>query len=161
MARFNLIPAATLLGFATMSGAAAGQEGATKPDIAIPGECRLSQPATVAGSLKDVPDVAAELKRQGIELADTGERFQLYDVTVRGLPTRQFVRAYVFSDRTILWYFHGGQAAHLHVVELRLVRNPTEAAPLLRLTGNTLTGPPCLATQAMLDGVRGVGPGEW
>ena len=142
---------------------AAAQTEATRPDMDIP-DCRFDRPATVIVSLKDAPDIAAELARQGLVVADIGEPFVPYDVVdgSKNLPHRQFVRAYAFADRTIAWYYHGGLGTHIHAFELRQQVDSEPGAPkepVLRMTGAQLSGPPCAATQALLDGVRG--PNDW
>ena len=136
------------------------QTEATRPDMRIP-DCRFSRPATIIASLEDAPDIAAEFERQGLVVADVGEPFVPYDVVdgSKNLPHRQFLRAYAFADRTIGWYYHGGIGTHIHVFELRKqIASEAEASkePILRLTGATLSGPPCQATQALLDDVRGL-----
>jgi len=139
---------------------ASAQTEATRPDISIP-DCRFSRAATIIASLKDAPEIAAEFERQGLVVADVGEPFVPYDVVdgSKNLPHRQFLRAYAFADRTIGWYYHGGLGTHIHVFELRKqIASEAEASkePILRLTGATLSGPPCQTTQALLDGVRGL-----
>jgi hypothetical protein len=136
------------------------QTEATRPDMRIP-DCRFSRPATIIASLEDAPDIAAEFERQGLVVADVGEPFVPYDVVdgSKNLPHRQFLRAYAFADRPIGWYYHGGIGTHIHVFELRKqIASEAEASkePILRLTGATLSGPPCQATQALLDDVRGL-----
>ncbi|MBU0825234.1 MAG: hypothetical protein KKA44_14720 [Alphaproteobacteria bacterium] len=150
-----------LFAICLVAGAAAdAQTEATQPDMRIP-DCRFSRPATIIASLNDAPDIAAEFKRLGVVVADVGEPFVPYDVVdgSKNLPNRQFLRAYAFADRTIGWYYHGGIGTHIHVFELRKqIASEAEASkePILRLTGATLSGPPCQATQALLDGVRGL-----
>jgi hypothetical protein len=132
---------------------------ASKPLGGVPAQCQLSEPARIVNSLRDLPEVAAEFRRQNLGIADVGESFNPSDVVdekSRTLPPRQFVRAYAFKDRTIVWYFRGGFAARFHVVELRTGRDTMpNAPPLLRFTGRTLSGPPCAATDAILAGVDG------
>jgi hypothetical protein len=108
--------------------------------------------------MRDAPEIAAEFKRQKLDMADVGERFIPFDVednASKGLPHRQFVRAYFFDDRAIVWYYQGGYATIFHVVELRTLGDTDGSAPILRLTGTALGGPLCVATQAILDGVIG------
>lgn len=135
------------------------QSVATSFSAPVPTRCQLSQPARVVTSLRDLPDVAAEFRRQKLDIADVGEKFVPFDVEDKaseGLPHRQFVRAYVFKDTTIVWYYRGGLVTNFHVVELRMQRDTMRNAPLLlRLTGRTLAGPPCAATEAILAGVDG------
>ena len=125
----------------------------------VPATCQFAQPARIATSLRDLPAVAAEFRRLKLEVADVGENFIPFDVEderSKGLPHRQFVRAYVFKDRTIVWYFRGGFVTGFHVVELTMQHANRAGAPsLLRLTGRTLSGPPCAATEAILAGVNG------
>ena len=137
---------------------AVAQTEATRPDMTI-SDCRFSRPAAIIASLKDAPEIAAEFERQGLVVADVGEPFVPYDVidSSKNLPRRQFLRAYAFADRTIGWYYHGGLGTHIHVFELRkqvASDSGSPKEPVLRLTGATLSGPPCQATQALLDGVR-------
>lgn len=87
-------------------------------------------------------------------MADTGEPFIPFDVVDSDLPQRQFQRAYQFDDRVIVWYFHGGIGTHIHIVEMRQLQDAHEHHPTLRLSSRRLYGPPCLATQALLDGIN-------
>ena len=132
---------------------------ATSFDTPVPATCQFSRPSRIVTSLRDLPDVAAEFRRQKLDVADVGERFIPFDVEdekSKGLPHRQFVRAYVFRDKTIVWYYRGGFVTNFHVVELRMQRDTMVDAPLLlRLTGRTLSGSPCAATEAILAGVNG------
>ena len=103
--------------------------------------------------MKDIPEVAAEFARHGLVVADAEEPFIPGDVIDSDLPRRQFQRAYVFDDRIIVWYYHGGFAAHIHAVEFRRMRDSRHTDLVFRLTPLQLIGPPCEATQALLDGV--------
>ena len=132
---------------------------ATSFSARVPVKCRFSKPARIVTSLHEIPDVAAEFHRIKLDIADVGEQFVPFDVEdekSKDLPHRQFVRAYIFSDKTIVWYYRGGLVTNFHVVELRMRRGAMANAPLvLRLTGRTLSGPPCAATEAVLAGVDG------
>lgn len=132
---------------------------ATSFDLPVPAKCRFSQSARVIKSLRDLPAAAEEFRRQNLPIADVGEKFIPFDVeddSSRGLPHDQFVRAYEFKDRTIVWYFKGGFVRNFHIVELRPREGNGKGAPSrLRLTGVALEGPPCAATEAILAGVRG------
>lgn len=145
------------LGFGLQSTDA--QTVATSFSAPVPATCHFSQPARIATSLRELPDVAAEFRRQKLDVADVGQNFIPFDVedkNSKGLPHRKFVRAYIFKDRTIVWYYRGGFVANFHVVELMVQRDTMEnAPPLLRLTGRALSGPPCVATEAILAGVNG------
>ena len=134
---------------------AVAQSVATKPDAPVPASCKFSQPARIVASMRQLPAIASEFERLGIAMADIGEPFVPFDVvdTSKNLPERQFVRAYVFNDRVIVWYYHGGIGTHFHAVEFRNQRDTFEREPVLRVTGRKLGGPLCKATQAMLDGV--------
>ncbi len=139
---------------------APAQTVATSISLPVPVSCQFSKPAHVVNSLRALPEVAAEFRRQKLDVADVGEKFIPFDVEDKlseGLPHRQFVRAYVFKDRTIVWYYRGGLVANFHVVELRNQRDSASknAPSLLRLTGRALMGPPCAATEAILAGVDG------
>lgn len=147
-----------LLAFSATS--ASTQSVATRPDIIVP-DCKFDEQPRIVRSLKDAPDIAAEFARQGLRVADVGEPFVPHDVvdSSRDLPHRQFIRAYAFKDRTIVWYHHGGFGTHNHIVELRESRDAQagpDSSPVLRLTGARLTGNLCVATRALLDGVRGL-----
>ncbi|WP_156340443.1 hypothetical protein [Sphingomonas sp. Leaf17] len=139
--------------------AVVAQSVATAPSIPVPKKCTLSQPARVVASLRDMPDVASEFRRIKLDIADIGEKyipFDLQDELSRGLPHRQFVRAYVFKNRTIVWYLRGGFVTNFHVAELREQVGLKKGDPnVLRLTGRHLSGPPCAATEAVLAGVDG------
>jgi hypothetical protein len=81
---------------------------ATSFSAPVPATCRFSQPARMVTSLRELPDVAAEFRRQNLDIADVGERFVPFDVEDEksiGLPHRQFIRAYLFKDKTIVWYY--------------------------------------------------------
>jgi len=145
------------LGFSVQSLYA--QTAATSFSESVPAKCNFSKPARIVTSLRELPDVAAEFRRIKLGIADAGEEFVPFDVEAdkaKNLPHRQFIRAYVFSDKTIVWYYRGGLVTNFHVVELRMKRDTMANAPLvLRLTGRTLSGPPCAATEAVLAGVDG------
>ncbi|MEG3166553.1 hypothetical protein U1701_18485 [Sphingomonas sp. PB2P19] len=145
------------LGFGVQSIQA--QTVATSFSEPVPSNCKFSKPARIVTSLRELPDVAAEFRRIKLGVADAGEEFVPFDASdekSKDLPHRQFVRAYVFSDKTIVWYYRGGLVTNFHVVELRMGRDTMANAPLvLRLTGRTLSGPPCAATEAVLAGVNG------
>ena len=138
---------------------ATAQTVATSPSTPVPATCPGLKPVLVVTSLRDLPDVAAEFRRLKLDIADAGEKFIPFDVSDKaseGLPHRQFVRAYEFKDRTIVWYYKGGFVTNFHIVELRMQRDTMKNAPLmLRFTGRTLVGPPCAATEAILAGVVG------
>lgn len=100
--------------------------------------------------------MATEFKRQRLDMADAGEPFISNDVNDRTHSRRQFVRGYVFHDRTIVWYYHGGITTHFHIVELRMQRDTFEPHAMLHLTGANLLSygaSVCHATQAIIDGV--------
>ncbi|WP_156359210.1 hypothetical protein [Sphingomonas sp. Leaf242] len=132
---------------------------ATSFSTPVPATCQFSRPARIVTSLRSLPDVASEFRRIKVDVADVGGKFIPFDTEDEkstGLPHRQFVRAYVFSDKTIVWYYRGGFVANFHVVELQMRRDTMANAPrVLRLTGRTLSGPPCAATEALLAGVDG------
>ncbi|HEX8484087.1 hypothetical protein [Sphingomonas sp.] len=138
---------------------ASAQTVTTSFSAPVPAKCRFSKPARIVTSLRELPDVAAEFRRQKLDVADVGEKFIPFDVEdqkSKGLPHRQFIRAYVFKDKTIVWYYRGGFVTNFHVVELRMQRDTMANAPLLlRLTGRTLSGPPCAATEAIVASVNG------
>jgi hypothetical protein len=147
-----------------LSAPANAQTVATKPDIALPASCGFSQPARMITSLKDAPTIAAAFKGAKLDMADAGEPYIPYDSEdekSRGLPHRQFLRAYEFERRTVVWYYHGGFVTHVHVVELaKQLDDKGRVATVLGLRGNVnVSGPPCKATQALLDGV--VGMDDW
>jgi hypothetical protein len=153
---------AVAMGFSVMVGLPAmAQTVATTPDIALPEQCEFSKPAQLITSLSDLPEVAAEFDRLRIDIADSGEPFVPYDFedeASRGLPHRQFLRAYVFTDQIVVWYYHGGFGTYVHVVDLRKVTSASEPNGSLMALAN-LTGPPCVATQALLNGVQDLS--EW
>lgn len=130
---------------------------ATKPSGGVPSHCSFSQPAKEYSSLDELPEVAAEFRRQKLIMAKSGEPFQIGDnITRPDLRTRQFIRAYVFKDSTIVWYYRRGFVTNFHIVQLRMLPNDRKGvSPALRLTGRALTGPPCAATEAILAGVDG------
>lgn len=128
---------------------------ATAPVVDIPQACAFSPQARTISSLRAAPEIAAEFKRLGVPIADVGEPYTPFDVVTDDmLPKRQFLRAYAFKDRMILWYYHGGgMATHVHVAEFRAQRDRRDGPEVLRATGRSLTGPPCQATLALLSGV--------
>ena len=154
--------ALTFISGASLQSASA-QSVATRFSAPVPAGCQLSQPARVVTSLRDLPDVAAEFRRLNLDIPDVGEKFIPFDVEDKasaGLPHRQFVRAYVFKDKIIVWYYRGGLVTNFHIAELRMQRDTMKNAPLLlRFTGRKLVGPPCAATEALLAGV--VGEQRW
>jgi hypothetical protein len=155
----NLSTTALAFGLGFAFQAATAQSVATSPSAPVPADCQLSQQAQIVTSLREFPEIAAEFRRLMLDVADVGERFIPFDVedeSSKGLPHRQFVRAYIFKDKTVAWYYRGGFATGFHVVELRMQRDTMPNSPrVLRLTGKTLTGPPCAATEAILAGVTG------
>lgn len=136
---------------------ASAQTAATEPVVALPAHCTFSQPAQLRASLREAPEIAAEFKRHKLAIADVGEPYVPFDVvdSSKNLPHRQFLRAYVFADRTIVWYYHGGYASHVHVSELRAQSDRSDHAPVPRFTPRRLIGASCEATEALLRGVSG------
>jgi hypothetical protein len=135
---------------------ASSQTVATEPVVSVPAQCTLSQPAQQINSLREAPEIAAEFKRLELAVADVGERYRPFDVINKeseNLPSRQFIRAYRFDDRMIGWYLRGGFVVSFHIFELRVPANASGSNPKLSITGKALSGNPCKATQALLDGV--------
>ena len=158
MSRWAGTGAALSSGLAAIAGPAFSQSVATDPVVELPAQCRFSKPAQVKASLREAPDIASEFRRLNLTIADAGEPYVPFDLvdSAKNLPHRQFLRAYAFADRTIAWYYHGGSiVTHVHVVELRPQRDRRDEPLVLRFTGRGLIGPPCEATEALLNGVSG------
>lgn len=136
--------------------AAASRSSADEPTISVPSKCRFSKSSDVIPSLKDALGLADEVRRLGLDIADVGEPYRPFDVidnSNRTLPNRKFVRAYRFDDRIIAWYIRGGFVTSWHIVEFKYQSDHQGNSPVLRATGKALSGRPCEATQALLNGV--------
>lgn len=128
----------------------------TEPPVRIPDTCAFSEPANIVNAMRDAPAIADEFRRQRIAIADRGEPYRAFDVVDRHnahLPDRQFVRAYRFGHRWVIWYVRGGFGTAWHVREMEEYRETPDGPVQLRMTFRTLGGEPCRATQALLDGV--------
>lgn len=136
--------------------AAIAQSVATEPVIPVSTECRFSKPSAMISSLKEMPEIASEFERLKLAIAGVGEPyrpFDLIDNSNRNLPNRKFVRAYKFDDLTIVWYIRGGFTTNWQIVEFKHQRGHQSDPLVLRATGKALSGWPCEATQALLNGV--------
>jgi hypothetical protein len=157
----SIITAATRFGIAALllcqsTTIVVAQSVLTEPAISVPKACTFSQPAKVIKSLKEAPEIVAEFRRLRLVVADVDESYRPFDVideTNRDLPSRKFIRAYQFNDRTIGWYIRGGFGTSWHIFEMRYQRDRKDDPPILRATGRALSGSPCDAAQALLDGV--------
>lgn len=120
--------------------------------------CNVGQDATVVARLHDLPPVIrTDIETRVGTMAEPGEPFEATDVygTVHR-PTRQFLRGLHIGRYWIVWYQHGGRGLHTHVLAYQIGvagdRAHQRPAPLLMAN---LYGDPCLATNAILNGIRG------
>ena len=130
------------------------------PDLPVFPDCEIAADATVALSLKDIPaDVAAELTRYfntAVPMSDAGGPFNSTDVD-EGLPVprQRFVRAYKSERVWVIWYELGGRARGSRTIAVEQTSINGKQAPSFRVDpGTALTGNLCVATKAILSGVR-------
>jgi hypothetical protein len=137
-----------------LSTSAGAQDATGALIVAVPPTCAFSENPIVYMSMRAAPMVAVEFQRQGVRIADAGEPYNASDVVGPDYPPeRQFVRAYQFGERWIIWYIRGGFGETLHIREMREFSDQSGGPMQLRMTHRALGGDPCRATQALLDGV--------
>ena len=123
--------------------------------------------ATYFSRLEDMPEpIQADFRERVGRVAAPDEAFNPGDVIYTDDPTpeRRFLRGLRSGDYWFVWYEHGGFAFHRHVLaySIRINGNayvsgePHRAQPGDRVETTlaaNLTGDPCIATDAILDGV--------
>jgi hypothetical protein len=154
--------ATILLGAALQAapvGSAAWKE-RNHPDMPVFPNCEIAADATVALSLKDIPaDAAAELTRYfntATPMSDAGGPFNSTDVD-EGLPVprQRFIRAYKSGRVWVIWYELGGRAGGPRTIAVEQTSVGRNQALSFRVDpGTALTGNLCIATKAILSGVR-------
>lgn len=129
--------------------------------------CRLRHHVASFSRLEDMPQsVQADFRSRVGQVALPSEPFNPGDVYYGGDPTpsRRFLRGVQSGDYWFVWYEHGGFGNHRHVLsyvvsfngESYLSGAPHRARPNERVETSlvaNLTGDPCVATDAILDGV--------
>jgi len=129
--------------------------------------CRMRHRVRVLSRLEDLPaSIQADFHNRVGRIAGPGEPFNSSDVYVMGdmTPDRRFLRGVQSGDYWFIWYEHGGFAFHRHVLAYAIRFNgtsslsgePHRARPNERVETSlqaNLTGDPCVATDAILDGV--------
>ncbi len=137
--------------------AAVAQTVATRPGVSIPASCRFSRPARVIRSMRERPEIVAAFRLARWDVADAGEPFAASDIVdeaSRHLPHRQFIRAYDFGDRIIVWYYRARfMYGSIAQIDDRLVVTGEPERRMRIDPSRILSGPFCKATQALLDEV--------
>jgi hypothetical protein len=107
----KLVGALAFLLFAC--GTAAASEQPSSPNFT----CKLSRPATMYDSLKQLPPILATALRAKIgPMADRGEFFNATDVIIKPGPGRRFIRAGQSGGAWFAWYEQGGIAYFQSIV---------------------------------------------
>lgn len=148
-------PSIPFLALALSAQASTAHAAPAKPDVMHPANCELSQPARIVTSLRDLPEIRSEFQRQKLRLVDDREN----SAGSSEANASHFVRAYIFSDKVVVWYEQrGGFVNIFHIVEMKKQGDSSAkfSPVLLRFTGNSLSGPPCAATEAILEGVHSI-----
>lgn len=150
----NLIAALPLVSLALTQG---GIEVVRRPSSLTLPTCRLGKQYRRVERLNAAPAIADEFARQHLRIAERDAPFRLNDVAAAtSPPERQFLRAYMGRQETIVWYYLGGLVGGVRVV--RLIGDDRSAGGARwHLSGDILLGPPCAATRALLAGVRSTG----
>ncbi len=130
------------------------------PDMPVFPNCEIAGGATVARSIRELPaDVAAELTRYfnaAIPMSDADGPFNSTDVEEgRPIPHQRFIRAYRNGRLWVIWYELGGRVRGPRTIAVELTPAGRNKAPSFRVDpGTSLTGNLCMATKAILSGVR-------
>jgi hypothetical protein len=119
--------------------------------------CRMRQEAVVFHRLEDMPEsIQADFRRRIGRVAALNDAFNPGDVVYVGDPTpeRRFLQGVRRGGYWFIWYEHGGIGLHRHVLTYAIGVDgiPPDQRPAVALVSN-LTGDPCSATDAILDGV--------
>lgn len=129
--------------------------------------CRLRHRATLFSQLEQMPaSIQADVRSRVGSIARPNEAFNPGDVIYAGdaTPERRFLRGVQSGDYWFIWYEHGGFGLHRHVLAYAIRINgssvlsgePSRPRPNDRVETSleaNLTGDPCVATDAILDGV--------
>ncbi|KAA9011971.1 MULTISPECIES: hypothetical protein [Sphingobium] len=133
-----------------------------QPDMPVLPPCEPGNGATLVHSIKALPDeVSAELARffhDGYGMADVGEPFNSTDVVEGTVPQRRFIRAYHSGNYWVIWYEQGGIIHALQTIALHRERRPGQRPAFQMAPGTSFTGDLCIATKAIISGVRGINP---
>lgn len=128
-----------------------------QPDMPVLPPCELGGGATMVRSMKGLPaDVAAELARffSNEPMSDVGGPFNSTDVVDGPVPQRRFLRAYQTGQYWVIWYQLGGSASGPRTIALRRNGRPGNQTPFQVAPGTALAGDLCMATKAIVSGVR-------
>jgi hypothetical protein len=129
--------------------------------------CRLRHRVTYLPRLETMPaSIQADFRSRVGSIAGPNEPFNPSDVIYSGdsTPSRRFLRGVQSGDYWFIWYEHGGYGLQRHVLAYSMTVNgnahvsgePQRAGPTDRVETTlveNMTGDPCLATDAILDGV--------
>lgn len=123
--------------------------------------CKLGDDATIAHSIKELPsEVATEITRffgVATPMSDAGSPFNSTDVVDGVVPNRRFLRAYQAGHYWVIWYERGGSVSGARTIALR--RDAALGATGFRMTPGTMfAGDLCVATKAIMAGVRNATP---
>ena len=130
-----------------------------QPDMPVLQPCQISEGSKVVHSIKQLPnDVSAELARffnDAVPMSDASGPFNSTDVISGPIPQRRFVRAYQSGRYWIIWYEQGGSVGGLRTIALHRNARRDGSSPLFQaVPGSLFAGEPCMATKAILAGVR-------
>jgi len=129
--------------------------------------CRMRHRVTPIARLEDMPaSIQADFRGRVDSIAGPNEPFNPGDVSYIGDPTpeRRFLRGVQSGDHWFIWYEQGGIGSLRRVLAYtmfvngngRLAGPPQRAGPSDRVETvlvENFTGNPCIATDAILDGV--------
>lgn len=133
------------------------------PDMPVIPKCNVGKDATIAISIASLPDpIAAELTRffGAGGLSEANGPYNSTDVSNGNhVPTRRFLRAYHVRDYWIIWYEHGGIVTGQTTLALTSDSERRHGERPYRVTpGTALAGNLCIATKALIAGVRTSNP---
>ena len=124
------------------------------PDL----RCDLGRDVAVIPRLHDMPPlIRTDVERRVGDIAESGEPFEATDAYgAVHRPTHQFLRGIYIGRYWFVWYQHGGRGLHRHTLAYQIgtAGDRAHARAVASLMAN-LYGDPCLATHAILDGIRG------
>lgn len=132
------------------------------PDMPSLPACDLGKGTRLARSIAELPrEVAAEIMRVfGTDgLSDAGGPFNSTDVIDGPVPRRRFIRAYVFQDRSIIWFQTGGFAGGPRTISvIRRYSTTADKARFQTIPGTVFGGNLCAASKAIMAGVLTASP---
>ena len=136
------------------------------PAYAAPGQnqapfvgshCELRHSAAFVKNWASVPPlIRSDLLRRVGKIAVGSEEFQETDVgSLKPLPTRKFIGGLRSGGYFFVWYWHGGRGLETHVVAYLegLIDGFGRPATEVDLADHLGSQSPCIATDAILDGV--------